>query len=203
VLKFNGAGWIVLGLLAQLAACSSPEPVSTADDQPTAPAKTAAFRQEWVPTAPGSGNFEVCLENEAADNGVNSLTLPVGMVFNSWGHLTGSLRTNLASDFTGAPGPGGDQYAVALTVPVHLTAAEPCLITTARVVTNNAARYKHESVPVSLHYRFTASGEYLDKDGEPFHEGKGAVAEAEQLGVLSGTPLADIAGTYHAVDRPL
>src|SRR5437899_755174 len=51
-----------------------------------------AFQVTWVPPAKGSGNFEVCLTNDAAENGIKRVTIPDNVVMVSGGQLVASLR---------------------------------------------------------------------------------------------------------------
>ncbi|HKR92194.1 hypothetical protein, partial [Novosphingobium sp.] len=106
-----------------------------------------------------------------------------------------------AFDGEGTSGFGkSDQYALALTARVHLTSDRPCAITQAQAVTHQGFRYRHETVPASLHYNFSAGGLYLNKKGGITNDMKGPAGDAAQIGLLSGTPISDVGDVYRATE---
>lgn len=174
---------------------------TTPEEQQPAPSTTVAFKPEWLPKAQGTGNFEICLSRQAEENDVKDVTLPVGMMFESWGHLTGPLRDDEAHISASAHNVNiKDQYAVALTEAVHLTTVKPCRIANVRAVVNYGFRYSHDSVPASAHYSFGADGLYLNKKGGISNDQQGPAGIAAQIGIIFGVAIADIGDVYAAVD---
>ena len=179
-----------LGLAFAVAACN----------QPTAQAPTNElaphFRADYIPNASGKGNFEICLSNDAAENGMNSITLPGNLIFQSWGEITGNLRDPEAFDHKTIDGrtplPDGVKYAVILTTPVHLTAANPCIITTADAILNNGFSFTHDTVPNDLHLNFQANGLYRTEKDTIDNKPKEPLLSATAGGYLIGTPISDI-----------
>jgi|GEM_PF-4372661 len=202
---------LLIGLLTVVTSgCNGGEDTSSkAVITAKAPADTPPpFDPKWIPPAKGQGNFEICLSDEAAENGIKKVTVPKNLIFQSWGQMTGILMDSKAHDLRvmGAPttSPLGAEttYAVITTAQVVLTVKEPCQITTARSVIHPGFRWTHELVPVSKHQNFAAesakisngktSGKQWGYDENGLATAKdGPIGDAIQFGLLNGALLED------------
>lgn len=129
-------------------------PVATSEGSPP------QFQPAWVPSARGSGNFEICLSSDAAENGINRVTVPDNVVMSSNGQLVAKLteRGNNDPRVMGSRDNEAHEavaYAVITTRPVTLTTAEPCRITTVRAAVNDDYQWTHVEVPADLHFTFS------------------------------------------------
>ena len=174
----------------------------TTENPPATISKSSTFNPAWIPPAEGKGNFEICLGDEATENGIKKVTVPKNVIFQSWGEMTGSIRDSKAHDprVMGEPisSPLGVEktYAVITTNEVTLTDKEPCQITAARSVVHKGFRWSHELISASRHQYFAAEGEKVingkltnslwgstPKDG--------TIGDAIQFGLLNGSLLGD------------
>jgi hypothetical protein len=150
-----------------LSACSKPtEPSVPAAPSELIPPQAQAggapppFQASWVPAAPGSGNFEICLTKDAAENGIAHVTIPANVVLTSWGRMVTSLRDRASIS---PPDPlvtwgtkdqrrEATSYAVITTKPVTLSTDEPCRITSVRTARNEGFDWARDEAPAGLHF---------------------------------------------------
>ncbi|MBS1170728.1 MAG: hypothetical protein H6R01_1646 [Burkholderiaceae bacterium] len=176
------------------------------------------FDPKWIPAAKGEGNFEICLSDEAKENGITNVTVPKNIVFQSWGPMTGPLRNSGSYDkkILGEPLSstlGSEKtYAVITANQVVLTDKEPCQITQVRSVISKGFRWNKELVPAEKHQSFAADGIKivnekvtdrqwgLDKNGTENPKEK-LIGNAISLGLLNGTLLQDASNPVTLTDR--
>lgn len=145
---------LVLAALA-LAACNAQSPVSPQASSASASNPAPAFDASLVPPAAGEGNFEICLTNDAAENGITRVNLPANILFQSWGPLTKSLRERNNYDLVAVTDHHElTAYALVTTLPLTISKNKPCAITPVRMATNDGFNWTQKSTPASLHYVF-------------------------------------------------
>lgn len=179
------ATFLALIASAALSGCEQPAEQST----PASP----KFDNAWIPDAPGQGNFEICLTKDAAENEVKSATIPAGVIFQSWGALTGPLRDADAFDHQSISASPHDNdmtaYATITKGSATLTEANPCQIVKADAVISEGFRFTHGTIPADLNYSFQAGGLMLNKAGRIEVSTREPLASIMQMGVLVGTPV--------------
>ena len=120
-----------------------------------------AFSRQWVPSVRGVGDFEICLTNEAVAEMSAPVTIPSNVLFQSWGVMTGDLRSNASSDLRALGSDYGDPrirdltlYAVLTTGPLTLSRSHQCGLVQVRAATHDGFGWRHEVVPAALHLLF-------------------------------------------------
>jgi hypothetical protein len=173
------------------------------DSQPSHIA-VPVFQREFVPPANGSGNFEICLSDDAKENDVKKVTLPSGSIFQSWGQMTGPLRVSSSFDINtvGGDNKAGAGYAVVTTQPVVLSLERPCEVTSVKAVTHEGFQFVHDTIPVELHLSFQAGGLFETQAGDISDEQTkdDALGTAFGGGMINGTPIADVEHVQHLRD---
>lgn len=183
---------LVIAVLLLSSACTvqkkQQKPVVTESPLP-------AFQKSFIPPALGVGNFEICLSDEAEASGLNDVTLPPGIIFASFGQMTGSLRGALNYDIQSvarAPNFEGTKYAVSNTAAIRLTSKAPCVITNVKAVLSEDFKFNHRAVQVALHLNFQAGGLYENEAGQISNDLKEPLLSATEGGFVFGAPIADI-----------
>lgn len=181
-----------LAVLLLVSACTDqqgkPKPSPTQTRLP-------AFQQSFVPPAVGTGNFEICLSDESGASGLNNVTLPPGIIFASFGQITGNLRGELNYDINSVAQQNdfeGEKYAVVTTRAATLNLKTPCVLTDVRAVEDEGFRFSHRQVPVNLHLNFQAGGLYKTNRNRIANDLKDPLLSATEGGFVLGTPIKDV-----------
>lgn len=182
---------------ALLSACgqSSKAPQRQSEAKKPAPA-LQTFNAAWIPKATGVGNFEICLRDDAIENDIHSARVPSGVIFQSWGAITGPLRHGDNFDHSVLGSGRSDertQYAIVTVSGAHLTDKNPCQIVRARAAISEGFTFIHELVPASLNYSFSAdSGILGTKAGIISNVEKDPLLSLTEGGYLLGAVISDV-----------
>jgi hypothetical protein len=167
---------------------------------PSASAAAPAFQTAWIPPATGEGNFEICLDNDAKENGLIRVVVPTNVIMQSWGQLAASLKEKTNTDPRATGGersPEIDEltaYAVVTTKSVTLTLDQPCKMTTVRAALNSGFRWSHDTIGADQHMAFKPYPTRL----------KGTILTADQWGTrksdgVSGNAISEEAFSGYVV----
>jgi hypothetical protein len=130
-------------------ASAAPAAVTPAPD---IAADTAAAAQ----TPKHQPNFRVCLSNSLDQAGGSPLTVPAGVIFESWGRKKGDERNPSLDPNMLAP--DAIRYVVVLDGPVILSKATPCAQTVAQAALSPIYEWKMPLVRSSQELQFQVAG---------------------------------------------
>lgn len=132
----------------------APPPSPTAAAAPAGPTPEDIAAAATVPK--DRPNFRICLSNAPSAQDALPLTIPAGVIFDSWGRRNGDER-NPALDADMLK-PGAVRYAVVVAKPVTLTRAAPCAETVAQTALSFIFEWKLPLVRHSQDLQFQATG---------------------------------------------
>ncbi|MGA0600549.1 hypothetical protein ACO2Q3_07575 [Caulobacter sp. KR2-114] len=169
------------------AASTAPASASIAPaPAPPSPADLAADLQAARQLPADVANFRVCRGSALDARDPAPLTLPAGVIFDSWGRKDGDERNpRLDAD---ALKPDAVRYVVVLARPVTLTTAQPCAETVAQTAHSDLFEWRMPLVRKAqdLQFQITAVENHM---AYPLTDRLGAVVKA---GIVFGYPTADI-----------
>ncbi len=185
---------LAMSAIALLAACNSKPPTSPAETAAgaatTAAAPSPTDLEADLKTANAlpadAPNFRVCRGSPLDARDPAPLTLPTGVIFDSWGRRNGDERNpKLDPD---ALKPDAIRFVVVLVKPVTLTTAQPCAETVAQTAQSGIFEWHMPLVRKAqdLQFQITAVENHM---AYPLTDRLGGIVKA---GIVFGYPTADI-----------
>jgi hypothetical protein len=152
----------------------------------TPPADIAADTAAAAQTPKDQPNFRVCLSNSLDQTDSPPLTVPAGVIFESWGRKKGDER-NPSLD-PNALAPDAIRYVVVLDAPIVLSKATPCAQTVAQTVLSPIYEWTLPLVRNSQDLQFQVGG-VENHMAIPLTDRLGDLVKR---GLIFGFPTADI-----------
>ncbi len=196
---------IAVSVVALVLTACGPSPGTGRKEASTA--REPTFNPLWVPAAAGKGNFEVCYP-DARENGLESVTIPARIIFQSWGPLTGPLATSINYNLPD----GGAEYrqitrfGVMTVETFTLTTVQPCRIVQARAVLNSGEGWRETRTLVADHLSFQSLGfgvspKFVLSPSRWNDNQRSPVRDAVEGVGINATPVGDIADSVTLIEK--